>query len=73
MGELKKLAELRAVTQQTLVDFLRADLDLCATFTDLVKTELDYGEMHAAQEVTAKPSGAARRSNVFCRAFEMRR
>jgi hypothetical protein len=54
MGDLPNVSELHAQTEQNLFDFLQADSALCATFADLVLTELRMDDREAAQRVLAK-------------------
>src|SRR4051794_5070834 len=54
MGDLQTLSELRAKSEESRMDFLRTDLALCFTFTDLAKTEIAAGDRDAAIRVYAK-------------------
>ena len=54
MSDLPKLSEMQAETEQSLVDFLRADVALCNTFADLVLTELMLEDWQAARSALAK-------------------
>jgi hypothetical protein len=54
MGDWSKLSELHAKSQQNRLDFLQTDLALCFTFADFVKTELELGDLEAAQRVFAR-------------------
>ncbi len=49
MAGLKSSAELMAATQKNLIDFLRADLEICETFLDICATELRSDRQHAVQ------------------------
>ena len=54
MSDLQSLCELRIKTEENRIDFLRTDLALCITFTDLAKTEITIGDRDAALMVCAK-------------------
>lgn len=54
MSDLQKLSELRAKSEENRMDFLRTDLALCFTFTDLAKTEIEIGDRDAAMRVCSK-------------------
>jgi hypothetical protein len=54
MRGLRDLADLRVASEQVRYEFLQADLELCFTFTDLAKTELELGEREAAERVLTK-------------------
>lgn len=54
MADLPDLSELFAKADKSRLDFLRTDLALCFTFSDLVITELRMGESEAAKRVLAK-------------------
>jgi hypothetical protein len=46
--------KLLAEGEQNRYDFLRTDLELCHTFVDLARTELDLGEREAADRILGK-------------------
>src|SRR6478672_7374201 len=54
MSDFQSLPDLRAKTEENTIDFLRTDLALCFTFTDLAKTEIAIGDRDAAVMVCAK-------------------
>jgi hypothetical protein len=51
MSDLPRLSDMHAATEQNLVDFLRTDLAPCATFADVVLTELWSGDRQAGRDV----------------------
>lgn len=51
MDDLPTLAELEAAADQSRVNFLEADLDLCFTFADVAKTRRETGDRIAAHSV----------------------
>ena len=46
----QRMAELHARTQQTRIDFLQTDLDLCFTFISVAETEHRTGDRAAAEQ-----------------------
>jgi hypothetical protein len=46
--------KLVAESEQSRYDFLLTDLELCRTFVDLARTELDLGEREAAERILDK-------------------
>ena len=54
MSDFQSLSELRVQAEENRIDFLRTDLALCFTFTDLAKTEIAIRDRDAAVMVCAK-------------------
>jgi len=54
MSDLPDLPDLRLATDQSRVDFLQTDLELCFTFADLAKTERGIGDLDAAHRLLEK-------------------
>src|SRR6476469_1586792 len=54
MSDFQSLPDLRAKTEENTIDFLRTDLALCFTFTDLAKTEIAIGDRDGALSLCAK-------------------
>ena len=52
--DLWNLPNLRAATENVLLNFLQADLALCFTFADRLKSELRIGNWNAARKVLAE-------------------
>lgn len=54
MNELKTWEVLKAQTEELRVEFLRTDIALCMTFSNLVTTELGMHDRPAAERVFMK-------------------
>ena len=54
MADLPSFSDLHAATEESRIDFLRMDLELCFTFADLAKTERKIGDRAAAERVLQK-------------------
>lgn len=54
---MKTTDELRAATQAGLVDFLRADLEICSTFAEVAKTEASSDRQHAQEAIRRAERG----------------
>lgn len=54
MNEPLIMAEFQAKTEQHSFEFLKADLELCFTFADIVETELGIQDAPGAQQALAK-------------------
>ena len=54
MNVLRNLSNLDVATESVLLNFLQADLALCFTFADRLKSELRIGNWDAARKVLAE-------------------
>jgi hypothetical protein len=57
MVGLKSLNELRAATQDSLLDFLRVDLAMCSTFLDLAEIDLPSDDQRALEAFSRAERG----------------
>ena len=63
---------LRALTEQTRIDFIRTDLDLCLTFAKVAETAIDMGNSeHAERSMSNAEKGYTDMLRFFSQATDI--